>query len=376
MKDAEPTLVVPTTADWDVEREGGTEKFIRSLAHEASLRHKPVEILSTGIHAVNNGSVKVRPVIPAARSEFAYIRALRRKLRAREVSLPGGAVVLANAEHYVWPFLESQVPVLLLAHGAVPPTLRSTRGRLKTFAFEAFLERRAVHRASRILVVSEGTGTYYRAKFPESSRKVESISFGVDLDAVPSPESARPEDRWGLGSGRPKVLFAGRLSREKGLPLLIEACVQVRASGTPLHLVVAGDGPLRGWVREQSSSKSWIHPLGRVPHSELMELMGYSDLLAIGSSYEGLPTVLLEAVCAGLPVVSTNVGRAGELLGPANGVVVERSPRDFADGIIRASRLDRALVGKAARQLRPRLDFRRTADAIFEMSGTTLVEGS
>ena len=107
-----------------------------------------------------------------------------------------------------------------------------------------------------------------------------------------------------------------------------------------------------------------------------MELMGYSDLLAIGSSYEGLPTVLLEAVCAGLPVVSTNVGRAGELLGPANGVVVERSPRDFADGIIRASRLDRALVGEAARQLRPRLDFRRTADAIFEMSGTTLVEGS
>src|SRR5206468_9092386 len=98
LKDAEPTVVVPTTTDWDGQREGGTEKFIRSLAHEASLRHKPVEILSTGTHAVNNGSVKVRPVIPAARSEFAYIRALRRKLRAREVSLPGGAVVLANAE--------------------------------------------------------------------------------------------------------------------------------------------------------------------------------------------------------------------------------------------------------------------------------------
>src|SRR5206468_7477790 len=137
--------------------------------------------LSTGTRTLNNGSIEIRPIAPSARTELAYVRALRRKLRTRQVSLPTPAVVLANAEHYVWPFLESQVPVLLLAHGAVPPTLRSTRGRLKTFAFEAFLERRAVHRASRILVVSEGTGTYYRAKFPESSRKVESISFGVDL---------------------------------------------------------------------------------------------------------------------------------------------------------------------------------------------------
>jgi len=370
MRDGEPTLVVPTTTNWEIERGGGMEKFIRSLAHEASLRHKPVAILYTGTRTLNNGSIEIRPIAPSARTELAYVRALRRKLRTRQVSLPTPAVVLANAEHYVWPFLDSPVPVLLLAHGAVPPTLRSTRGRLKTLVFEALLEHRAVQRVSKILAVSKGTAAYYREKFPEASEKVVQISMGVDLDAIPPPGSQRPEDRWGLGSRRPKILFAGRLSREKGLPLLIEACGLVRAPGMPLELAIAGDGPLRGWLQEQAGSKSWIHPLGRVPHSELMELMTHCDLLAIASAYEGLPTVLLEAVCAGLPVVSTNVGRARELLEPANGVIAEPSAREFADGIVLASRLDRLVAEEVDRQLRPRLDFRHTADAIFAITRT------
>ena len=98
--------------------------------------------------------------------------------------------------------------------------------------------------------------------------------------------------------------------------------------------------------------------------------MAHCDVLAIASTYEGLPTVLLEAVCAGIPVVSTDVGRARELLGPANGVVAGRSPQEFADGILRASRLDRLAAGEVDRQLRSLLDFRGTADAIFDIART------
>jgi len=288
------------------------------------------------------------------------------------LAMPDRAVVLANAEHYVWPFFDTQVPVILLAHGAIPPTLRQTGGLLKTLAFELLLERRAIHRADRILVVNEDTGAYYRKKFPEASRKVALIPMGVDLDAIPSPETRATKDRLEIGPGRPRVLFAGRLSKEKGLPLIVQACSIVRAEreGGGLELTVAGDGPLRGWLQARCRSTRWIHALGRVPHSELMELMASSDLLTIGSTYEGLPTVLLEALCAGLPIVSTNVGRASELLGRQNGVVVERTPGDFAEGIVRASKIDRLGAAKADAQLRPLLDFRRTADVIFETART------
>jgi glycosyltransferase involved in cell wall biosynthesis len=369
-----PTLVIPTTTDWGVEHEGGTETFLRNLAREGSRRGMPIQILSTGTGPLKNGSVEVRPIMPTARNELVFVRALRRQLRSRTLPLPAGAVVLANAEHYVWPFMRSTEPVLLVAHGAVPPTLRSTRGRLKTLAFETLLEGRAIARASRIAVVSEGTGAYYRTKFPSAAHKVLQIPIGIDLDAVPQPGTPPGPDRWHLGPDRPKVLFAGRLSKEKGLPLLIEACGQLRAAGTPLQLIVAGDGPLRGWIQARSGANPWLRAVGRIHHADLMELILHSELVAIASAYEGLPTILLEALAAGVPVVSTDVGRAGELVAPSNGVVVGPSPGEFADGISRALRLDRRPANEEARRLRPLLSFRRTADRVFELAKAIATE--
>ncbi len=107
-----------------------------------------------------------------------------------------------------------------------------------------------------------------------------------------------------------------------------------------------------------------------------MELMLHCDLVAIASIYEGLPTVLLEALSIGIPVVSTDVGRARELIGASSGVVVGRSPAEFADGISRSSRLSRRATEEAAIQLRPLLGFRHTADMIFELAQTIAAEES
>ena len=369
-----PTIVIPTTTDWDVKREGGTESFIRNLAREGSQRGVPIQILSTGGNRWIDGSVEVRPIIGRARSELSYVRALRRKLKSRELSLPPEALVLANAEHYVWPFMDTSGPVLMIAHGAVAPTLRTNRGRLKTLLFETMLEGRAVARASRIAVVSAGTGAYYLKKFPRARSKIVQLPFGVNLDDLPLPGTPPRIDRWELGRDRPKVLFAGRLSKEKGLPLLLAACGHLRASGAPVQLIVAGDGPLRTWVLDQSAEKPWLRALGSVDHADLMELMLHCDLVAIASIYEGLPTVLLEALSTGVPVVSTDVGRARELIGASSGVVVGRSPAEFADGISRASRLSRRATEEAAIRLRPLLGFRHTADMIFELAQTIAAE--
>ena len=371
-----PTIVIPTTTNWDVKREGGTESFIRNLAREGSQRGVPIQILSTGGNRRRDGSVEVRPIIGRARSELSYVRALRRKLKSREVSLPSEALILANAEHYVWPFMDTTGPVLMIAHGAVAPTLRFTRGRLKTLLFETMLEGRAVARASRIAVVSEGTGAYYLKKFPHARSKIVQLPFGINLDDLPLPGTTPRTDRWGLGPDRPKILFAGRLSKEKGLPLLLAACGQLRASGTPVQLVVAGDGPLRSWVLDQSAASPWLRALGSVDHADLMELMLRCDLVAIASIYEGLPTVLLEALSIGVPVVSTDVGRARELIGSSSGVVVGRSPAEFADGISRSWRLSRRSTEEAANRLRPWLGFRHTADTIFELAQTIAGEES
>ena len=360
-----PTVVIPTTMDWDVVREGGTETFVRALAAEARHRSLPLVLLSTGTRPSMDGSVEVRPVMDRARTELAYIRRLRTALRRGELALPPRSVVLANAEHYVWPFLTTPVPIVLYSHGAVPPTLRTTRGRAKTFLFETALERRALAVASRIAVVSRGTGDYYRGKFPAFAGKIVEIPLGIEPAALPQDRQPSPAVDAGLGPGRPRILLAGRLSPEKGLPLLLAACDELRDRSPALQLLVAGDGPMAAWLRREASTRPWVHCLGRLPRPQVFQVMLASDVLAIASSYESGPLVLLEAIGLGLPVVSTRVGRAEELITDANGVLAPADAIGYAKAIAQALLLDRDVTWRQGREALAKMDFTRTADALL-----------
>jgi glycosyltransferase involved in cell wall biosynthesis len=112
----------------------------------------------------------------------------------------------------------------------------------------------------------------------------------ADVRVIPSGVEVPPFVREEVSP--PQVLFAGRLSREKGILELVEA-----ARG--MELVVAGDGPLRAQVPGA---------LGFVPHRELGELYERSAVVACPSHREGFGVVCAEAMAYGRPVVATAVG--------------------------------------------------------------------
>src|SRR5947207_12303195 len=113
------------------------------------------------------------------------------------------------------------------------------------------------------------------------AREVRVIPSGVDVpDRVPEPDEP------------PHILFAGRLSREKGILDLVEAAED-------LPLVVAGDGPLRDRVPGA---------LGTVRHDELLVLYGRAAVVACPSHREGFGVVCAEAMAHGRPVVAAAVG--------------------------------------------------------------------
>jgi glycogen(starch) synthase len=151
------------------------------------------------------------------------------------------------------------------------------------------------------------------------ARDVRVIPSGVDIPAEVGEEADPPE-----------VLYAGRLSAEKGVLELVEA-----ARG--LNLVVAGDGPLRGRVGAAR---------GFVPHKELQRLYARAAVVACPSRREGFGVACLEAMAHARPVVATNVGGLRDLVvHQETGLVVP--PRDPV--ALRAA-LDRLLADRGLRR--------------------------
>src|SRR5205085_1269547 len=118
-------------------------------------------------------------------------------------------------------------------------------------------------------------------------RDVRVIPNGVRIPARVEPEAEPAE-----------ILFAGRLSPEKGIDELLEAT-------RGMNLVVAGDGPLRDRVP---------NALGFVPHDELERLYDRAAIVVLPSYREGLPLCVLEAMAHGRPVVASAVGGIPELV--------------------------------------------------------------
>jgi glycosyltransferase involved in cell wall biosynthesis len=181
-----------------------------------------------------------------------------------------------------------------------------------------WLARRVLRSARLVIAASNELATAASAL---GAREVRLIPSGVELPAHVGEEAVPPE-----------ILYAGRLSAEKGVLELVEA-----ASG--LNLVVAGDGPL---CRQVPQAR------GFVPHDELQALYARAAVVTCPSRREGFGVACLEAMAHARPVVATSVGGLRDLVVDGEtGIVVP--PRD--PPALRAA-LERLL---ADRELRHRL---------------------
>lgn len=126
----------------------------------------------------------------------------------------------------------------------------------------------------------------------------------------------------GLSTQYPLVGWVGRLSREKGADVMIEAFAQV--SDSRWHLALIGDGAERVHLEARIAQLGLgdrVHLLGAV--SEAGRLFPAFDCFALSSRTEGTPIALLEAMAAGVPIVATAVGGVPDVVGPAEAVLVE-----------------------------------------------------
>ena len=139
----------------------------------------------------------------------------------------------------------------------------------------------------------------------------------IPTDVYASPQTSREVWRAKQGFSEEDVLFVcvARFAPQKNHALLISAFAKGPAADPKAHLVLAGQGVLRAQLQERVNElglTNRVHFLGL--RRDIPDVLGAADIFALGSDYEGNPLSVIEAMAAGLPIVSTAAGGVPELL--------------------------------------------------------------
>lgn len=177
----------------------------------------------------------------------------------------------------------------------------------------------------RTLVPSEWVGNLMRDMGVPVER-IRRVPRGIDLDLFyGARRDEHAFDEYGL-NGEPKVLYVGRVSKEKGLMHLAAGFRALSREMPGARLVVVGDGPYTQELASQVPSDKVVFT-GQITGEKLARLYASSDVFAFPSETETFGNVVVEAQATGLPVVVADRGAARENMREGvTGLVVD--PRD------------------------------------------------
>jgi glycosyltransferase involved in cell wall biosynthesis len=206
----------------------------------------------------------------------------------------------------------------------------------------ASLRRTALVRADGVIALSKALGDRL-LEWGVAAPRIRQIANAIDLRAFsPANAAERAALRTELALPRSATLmiYVGRLSRAKGIDLLVRMWPQMSERHPELHLLIAGAGrdshdnceaQLREQLRSGMPGRERVHMLGETDRVHLY--LKASDLYILPSEYEGFSVAIIEALASGLPALLTPVGSVPELI------------RDGENGFIFAARDAEALVG-------------------------------
>ncbi|MEP7262896.1 MAG: glycosyltransferase family 4 protein [Bacteroidota bacterium] len=122
------------------------------------------------------------------------------------------------------------------------------------------------------------------------------------------------------------LLFVGRFAGNKGIHILMKAVEDLNKEGylKRLHFQLAGKGPLyEEYIKKYNFPNVTFH--GFTSDEKLKELYLENDAFVFPTLYEGMPTVVLEAMAAGMPVIVSDTGATAELVDHSNGFLIEKN---------------------------------------------------
>ena len=210
------------------------------------------------------------------------------------------------------------------------------------YALSSWCERVAVESAAAVVAVSEGMRADVMAAYPAvSPERVRVIRNGIDTTEYAPDPGTDVIDRFGIDPARPTVVFVGRITRQKGLPVLLRAAggldpgtQLVIAAGQPDTPELAAE--VTTLVEQLQAARSGVIWLsGMLAKREVIQLLSHATAFACPSLYEPLGIVNLEAMACGTAVVASRVGGIPEVVadGETGLLVPPGDPAALADAL-------------------------------------------
>lgn len=213
------------------------------------------------------------------------------------------------------------IPHVITAHSLEPLRPWKAEQLGGGYRVSSEIEKSAYESANAVIAVSAGMRLDILRSYPNiDPNKVHVVHNGIDVDAWAPTSNPQLLERWGIDASRPSVVFVGRITRQKGLPYLLEAAERLPED---VQLILCAGAPDTPEIKAEVESKVsalqsqrdgviWI--TDHLPRNELAAILSSATTFVCPSIYEPLGIVNLEAMACGIPVVGTATGGIPEVV--------------------------------------------------------------
>lgn len=312
---------------------GGAERVVSLLANKMVERGHQVEIIClkfNDIYYQTDSRVKVTLAMQQTKNRLTELFWLRKYIKKQnpDVVIPFTEGVYCFT---ILSLLGTNIPII--ASERLDPAAMSPTRKL--------LKRLLLPYADWLVVQTQSIKEY----FPKRIQKKTSIIYNpVNEDVFKSPDGLQVQGANAAGcvqssntpmEGRSqerlnRIISVGRLYPQKNQEMMIRAFAQIADEFPDWQLVIYGEGPLRAELEFLVSSfklEGRVLLLGRTEH--VIEELRKSKIFCMSSDYEGMSNAMIEAICVGLPIITTKVSGTEELIRDGeNGFIVEIGNKD------------------------------------------------
>jgi len=195
------------------------------------------------------------------------------------------------------------------------------------------IKKAALQRCDKILVSSSEEIKILQNIFDIKKENISNIVNPINLELFQKRERKFSAKKISLDPDFRYLLYVGRLTKNKGLELLLESFNEINSKFEDLKLIIIGEGPLSNIIKNfiiNNNLEEKIIVTGRLSHEETCYYYNIATVLVNTGFSAGLPNIIIESLASGTPIITTDVGASKEYVNEkySNGILIKPSDKN------------------------------------------------